>query len=174
VALRHRIMAGFICVKSIQKGLIAESVRCYQRPSMDGGADEGGVGCGRSLEGWGSVYVRATTAGMVTMTIYRGSRRAFVTRKDEALPINWRRGLFRVWLLLSAAWVMAWIIYLIMYTLREGIRSVGDVLVIPVVLIGPPVALLLFGIAAGWAFRGFRVDESQEAANKRDEARSDL
>jgi hypothetical protein len=111
---------------------------------------------------------------MVKMTVYRGPRRAFVTRKDESLPINWRRGLFRVWLLLSAAWAMAWIIYLIMYALREGIRSLGDVLVIPVVLIGPPVALLLFGIAAGWAFRGFRVDESQDQAHKRDEARSDL
>jgi hypothetical protein len=113
-------------------------------------------------------------AGMVTMTIYRGPRRAFVTRRDEALPVNWRRGLFRVWMLLSAAWAMAWIIYLIMYALREGIRSLGDVLVIPVVLIGPPVALLLFGIAAGWAFRGFRVDDAKDDANKREEGRSDL
>jgi hypothetical protein len=115
---------------------------------------------------------------MVTMTIYRGPRRAFVTRRDEALPVNWRRGLFRVWMLLSAAWAMAWIIYLIMYALREGIRSLGDVLVIPVVLIGPPVALLLFGIAAGWAFRGFRVDDAKDDAkddaNKREEGRSDL
>jgi len=111
---------------------------------------------------------------MVTMTIYRGPRRAFVPRRDEALPVNWRRGLFRVWMLLSAAWAMAWIIYLIMYALREGIRSLGDVLVIPVVLIGPPVALLLFGIAAGWAFRGFRVDDAKDDANKREEGRSDL
>jgi hypothetical protein len=163
-------MAHFICVKSNQKGLIAESVRCYQRPSMDGGADEGKAGCARSRR----LGIRVRESRMVTMTIYRGPRRAFVTRRDEALPINWRRGLFRVWLLLSAAWVMAWIIYLIMYTLREGIRSVGDVLVIPVVLIGPPVAFLLFGIAAGWAFRGFRIDESQAEANKRDEAGSDF
>jgi hypothetical protein len=31
--VQGRRMADFICVKSIQKGLIAESVRCYQRPS---------------------------------------------------------------------------------------------------------------------------------------------
>jgi hypothetical protein len=31
--------------------------------------------------------------------------------------------------------------------------------IIPVVLFGPPVALLLFGIATGWAFRGFKVDD---------------
>jgi hypothetical protein len=111
---------------------------------------------------------------MVTMTIYRGPRRAFVTRRDDALPVNWRRGLFRVWLLLSAAWVMAWIIYLIMYALREGMRSMGDLLVIPVVLIGPPVALLLFGMAAGWAFRGFRVDDPKDDANKGEEGRPGL
>jgi len=108
------------------------------------------------------------------MMAYRGPRSAFVTRKDDPLPINWRRGLFRVWLLLSAAWIMAWIIYLIMYALREGIRSVGDVLVIPVVLIGPPIALLLFGIAAGWAFRGFRVEDPKADTGERDEGRSAL
>jgi hypothetical protein len=26
-------------------------------------------------------------------------------------------------------------------------------------LFGPPVALLLFGFATGWAFRGFKVEE---------------
>lgn len=108
------------------------------------------------------------------MTPYRGPRRAFVTRKDDPLPVNWRRGLFRVWVLLSAAWIMAWIIYLIMYALREGIKSPGDLLVIPVVLIGPPIALLLFGIAAGWAFRGFRVDDAKDAAEKRDEDRAEI
>jgi hypothetical protein len=115
-----------------------------------------------------------TIAGMVTMTAYRGPRRAFVTRKDDPMPINWRRGLLRVWLLLSAAWMMAWIIYLIMYALSEGMRSVGDLLVIPVVLIGPPIALLLFGIAAGWAFRGFRVDDTKDDADNRDAGRSEL
>jgi hypothetical protein len=40
----RRIVAGFICVKSIQKVLIAESLWCYQRPSMDGGAYEGEAG----------------------------------------------------------------------------------------------------------------------------------
>jgi hypothetical protein len=27
-----------------------------------------------------------------------------------------------------------------------------------VLLIGPPIALLLFGLVAGWAFRGFKPD----------------
>jgi hypothetical protein len=42
-----------------------------------------------------------------------------------------------------------------MYAIREGQRTV-DLLVIPVLLIGPPLALLAFGLGAGWAFRGFR------------------
>jgi hypothetical protein len=46
-------------------------------------------------------------------------RRAFRT-SPEPLLINWRRGLFRVWLLVSAGWVMGWTIYLIMYSLQGG------------------------------------------------------
>lgn len=28
--------------------------------------------------------------------------------EPERMPVNWRRGFFRVWVLLSAAWVMGW------------------------------------------------------------------
>ena len=91
------------------------------------------------------------------MSLYRGQRRPFVAPKIEPLTINWRRGLFRVWVLASSSWVMAWAIYLIMYAIREGQRTV-DLLVIPVLLIGPPLALLVFGFGVGWAFRGFRAD----------------
>jgi len=158
-----------------KEGLPPQACGAISGQRSDGGSDEGKAARWvNALESWGSVYAKETIAGMVTMTLYRGPRRAFVTRKDEAMPVNWRRGLFRVWLLLSAAWVMAWIIYLIMYALREGMRSVGDLLVIPVVLIGPPVALLLFGIAAGWAFRGFRVDDTKDDTDKRDAGRSEL
>jgi hypothetical protein len=31
---------------------------------------------------------------------------------------------------------------------------------IPVLLFGPPIALFLFGLAAGWAFRGFKPDDN--------------
>ena len=92
------------------------------------------------------------------MSVYRGPRRPFIGAKNEPLLVNWRRGLFRVWVLLSVAWMMAWFIYLVMYAIRDGLRTTGDFLVIPVVLIGPPIALLVFGVAAGWAFRGFKVE----------------
>lgn len=84
-------------------------------------------------------------------------RRVLEGRAEE--PINWRRGLFRSWILLSAAWLMGWIIYLIMYGLRGGFKTTGDWFVIPVLLFGPPIALLVFGLAARWAVRGFKADD---------------
>lgn len=91
------------------------------------------------------------------MARYGIPRRAGVNDNDPVL-INWRRGLFRVWVLMSVAWLMGWIIYLIMHGIQGGIQTTGDMLEIPVLLFGPPVALLLFGIAAAWAFRGFKID----------------
>jgi hypothetical protein len=85
-------------------------------------------------------------------------RRVVGGQKDERAPINWRRGLFRLWLVISAAWVMAWAIFLIMEGIQGGVKTTRDFLVLPVLLFGPPIALLLFGVAAGWAFRGFKVD----------------
>jgi hypothetical protein len=83
-----------------------------------------------------------------------------IPRRDSdaqaVIQVNWRRGLLRVWLLLSAAWIMGWVVYLIIYRIRAGFQSSGDFLAIPVLLIGPPIALLLFGLIARWAGRGFK------------------
>src|SRR5215471_3920210 len=76
-------------------------------------------------------------------------------RIRDIAQVNWRRGLFRVWLLLSAAWTMGWVVYLIIHGIKDGPQSSGELLAIPVLLVGPPIALLLFGIVAGWAVRGF-------------------
>jgi hypothetical protein len=95
--------------------------------------------------------------------------RRFAAKNDESVPINWRRGMLRIWLLLSAAWIMGWIIEFAVYGLQGGFRLASDYLTIPVLLFGPPIALLLFGMAAGWAFRGFRTDEAPrepEAGNQ--------
>jgi hypothetical protein len=88
------------------------------------------------------------------MPLYSIPRRPFNPRIAEPAKINWRRGLFRIWLLVSGGWVMSWSIYLIMSALREGLPA-SDLLVVPVLLFGPPVALLIFAVGAGWAFRGF-------------------
>jgi hypothetical protein len=97
--------------------------------------------------------------GTATMAHYGIPRRALSAKEEEPSPINWRRGLFRVWLLFCAAWMMGWIIYLIMYGLHGGFKTTGDFLVIPVLLFGPPIALLLFGLAARWAFRSFKPED---------------
>ena len=53
----------------------------------------------------------------------------------------------------------AWAVYLAIWALRWGFDRLGDLLAIPVLLFGPPLALLLFGLATVWAFRGFAPDK---------------
>jgi hypothetical protein len=96
------------------------------------------------------------------MVFYRGIRRPFPSKEDP--PLNWRRGLFRLWLLVSAAWLMSWSIYFILSAMAQAFHTVGDFLAVPVVFFGPPVALLLCGLATGWAIRGFRGDNSEQSA----------
>jgi len=96
------------------------------------------------------------------MPLYSIPRRPFVQQATEPTPVNWRRGLFRVWLLAAVAWVMSWLIYLIVDMIRTGFRA-SDMLVVPILLFGPPLALLIFGTAAGWAFRGFKVEPDSSA-----------
>ena len=79
-------------------------------------------------------------------------------RIGQIAQVNWQRGLFRVWLLLSAAWIMGWTVYIIVNGIKDGFQSFGDLFAISVLLIGPPVALFLFGVVARWAFRGFAPD----------------
>jgi hypothetical protein len=102
------------------------------------------------------------------MPAYGIPRRSFTPQAKEVAPFNWRRGLFRIWLLLSVGWILSWAIYLIMYVL-QGWFTRSDFLAIPVVLFGPPVALLLFGFVTRWAFRGFQIVE-RSAARRSPEA----
>ena len=88
-------------------------------------------------------------------------RRTLSAKDEEILAVNWRRGLFRVWLLLSVAWILGWIVYLVLEGIKGGFQSFGGFLAIPVLLIGPPIALLLFGLVAGWAFRGFKPENDE-------------
>ena len=75
-------------------------------------------------------------------------------------PLNWRRGLWRMWVLASSAWVLGWSVYLTIWALRSGFSHSGDLLAIPVLLFGPPIALLIFGLATNWAFKGFLPDKT--------------
>jgi CHASE2 domain-containing sensor protein len=74
-------------------------------------------------------------------------------------PLNWRRGLWRLWVLASSAWLLGWGVYLSIWAIRSGFET-GDLLAIPVLLLGPPLALLVFGLATSWAFKGFLPDKT--------------
>ncbi len=80
--------------------------------------------------------------------------------QQEKPPVNWRRGMFRLWILVSSAWLMGWAIY---FTIKfmSGEFASQNVPVVPVVLFGPPLALLLFGIGARWAIRGFEAGDPE-------------
>jgi hypothetical protein len=98
------------------------------------------------------------------MALHSFQRRAF-RPPPEPMLINWRRGLFRVWLLVSAGWVMGWTIYLIMYGLQGGYSGNKDFVAIPILLLAPPLALLFFGWATGWAFRGFQPEDDHQCGS---------
>lgn len=85
-------------------------------------------------------------------------RRAFVEQRPEPAPLNWRRGMFRVWLLVSAGWIMGWTIYLILAGVHGELSTRGDLVEVPILLFAPPIALWLFGLATGWALRGFEAE----------------
>ena len=103
----------------------------------------------------GNVHTLNARIGMIGMQRF-GMPRRETEKGSKAAQINWRRGLLRVWLLVSAAWIMGWIVYLILYGIRSGFQGPEELMSVPVLLFGPPVALLLFGLLAGWAFRGFK------------------
>jgi hypothetical protein len=92
-------------------------------------------------------------------------RRSFTRGTTAPITINWRRGLFRSWILVTAAWIMSWTIYLIIGALRYGLRA-GDAFAVPVLLFGPPLALLIFVLGIGWAFRGFERIEPARARGR--------
>jgi hypothetical protein len=84
----------------------------------------------------------------------------------EPLLINWRRGLFRLWLLVSAGWVMGWTIYLIMYSVQGGYSGNRHFVTIPILLLAPPLALFIFGVATGWAFQGFQAEDDERSTKQ--------
>ena len=89
-------------------------------------------------------------------------RRVVESTVRSKAQINWRRGFFRVWLLLSGAWIMSWVLWLMIYGISTGFRDMHEIFAIPVLLFGPPVALMVFGLVAGWAFRGSMPNEEEK------------
>ena len=77
-------------------------------------------------------------------------------RIGQIAQVNWRRGLFRLWLLLSAAWIMGWTVYIVVIGIKDGFKSFGDLFAIPVLLIGPPVRSFCLGWWRDGPFVGSR------------------
>jgi hypothetical protein len=75
--------------------------------------------------------------------------------KGQRVAFNWKRGLFRVWLLLSVGWILGWAIYFSLEGLQGGLSTSSEGISMLVVLIAPPIALAIFGAAMIWALRGF-------------------
>lgn len=95
---------------------------------------------------------------METRMHNRPFNRSFNPDREKPIPINWRRGMFRLWVLTSSAWIMGWLIFFAI-ELIGGESTFHQLVVAPIVLFGPPVALLLFGVATRWAFRGFQAED---------------
>ena len=85
------------------------------------------------------------------------SRRDSVDLSNTS-EMNWKRGLFRIWILVSAGWIMGWTIYLLLEGVQGSLSTRGDFIEVPILLFAPPIALWLFGLAAAWAIRGFDPD----------------
>jgi hypothetical protein len=75
--------------------------------------------------------------------------------QDQRSPLNWRRGLFRIWLLLSAGWILGWVIYFAIQGMQEGLSTSGEWISVLITLLAPPIAMAIFGAAMIWALRGF-------------------
>ena len=82
-------------------------------------------------------------------------RRANDNEKQDRATLNWRRGLLRVWLLLSAGWIMGWAIYLVLEGTQGRLSTPSDWINVPILLFAAPVALWIFGSIAIWALHGF-------------------
>lgn len=67
--------------------------------------------------------------------------------------MNWRRGFFRLWLVLSALWVVPVGLFI------AGTYKPMQLLAEPLawwLMLGPPAVALVLLTAAGWALKGFR------------------
>ena len=96
--------------------------------------------------------------GSFVMPNFGIPRRATADLRTDVGAVNWRRGLFRVWILISAGWIMGWMIYLMLEGVQGSFTTRGDFVEIPILLFAPPIALWLFGFAAAWAVRGFETE----------------
>ena len=81
-------------------------------------------------------------------------------RLRNATSINLNRGAFRLWALVSLAWIMGYALYCTISNLHDGPWEAAAIK-IPVALCGPPAALLVLGVGTKWAIKGFAPTEGK-------------
>jgi len=74
--------------------------------------------------------------------------------------MNWRRGLFRIWLVVSASWIAG--IGLVAYRdwpqPTQGAADYSEVEIYAAVALGVPLFFFLVGLSTIWAVLGFNRD----------------
>lgn len=80
--------------------------------------------------------------------------------RNATFFLNWNRGAFRLWALVSLAWIMGYALYCTISNLHDGPWEAAAIK-IPVALCGPPMALLVMGIGTKWAIKGFAPTEGK-------------
>ena len=87
---------------------------------------------------------------------------------DRTMAVNWRGGVIRVWLLLSAVWLVVSVgavnrLYLDRLEISKQIwgavhTAVGfsDIAAATLIAITPPMVVLVLGYLGAWILRGFR------------------
>lgn len=78
------------------------------------------------------------------------------TSSGDAAAINWRRGFFRVWVAMSALWVIFLTLF-VLVTMSDltAISFYPDVLAIGAWMIAVPAAIYVLGRGLGWVIGGF-------------------
>jgi hypothetical protein len=71
--------------------------------------------------------------------------------------MNWSRGLVRLWIAVS----LLWIILSSIYWLSANVLTFAEPPLVAIV-IGPPIALFVFGFGVWWIVDGFRVPLRQK------------
>jgi hypothetical protein len=84
--------------------------------------------------------------------------------------MNWRKGLVRLWIAVSLLWIIFFSIHRLsdsinLPTFAEPPQQGQDTTQFVALVIGPPVAMLVFGFGIWWIVDGFR-DEPHRRKNK--------
>ena len=70
---------------------------------------------------------------------------------DYLIKANWKRGLFRIWLVGTVIWIGISIVMSIPYAdlTKEGRYLLEEILAIFGVIVGPPIVVFIAGLVAG-------------------------